>query len=81
MLGWDTNDEGWTMYTSNDTYSACATYLLENLQEQAPDYSLSKSLELLREGDTDGATFWVNIYLAIVRVADDTASMPSLAIH
>lgn len=69
------------MFTAEENVSACATYLIENLQDQAPDYSLSKSLELLRDGDVEGATLWVNIYLAIVRAAEPPPWMASTAIH
>ncbi len=69
------------MQITNEAFEACATYLIENLQDQAPDYSLSKSLELLRDGDAEGATFWVNIYLAIVKTAEEKPYMPSQAIH
>ena len=69
------------MRMTEECYSACALYLLEHLQEEAPDYSLSKSLALLREGDAKGATFWANIYLAIVETTGPDLSMRSLCIH
>jgi hypothetical protein len=67
--------------TTDECYDACAHYLMENLQDRATDYSLSKSLELLRDGDTDGARFWVNIYLAIVKVADTHPTLACVTIH
>ena len=69
------------MNTTDTNFSACASYLIENLRDDAPDYTLSKSLELLREGDAAGATFWANLYLHIMKVTEAKTSMPSTAIH
>ncbi len=69
------------MNTLDENFTACASYIIENLRDEAPDYTLSKSLELLREGDADGATFWANIYLHVVKATVATATMPSVAIH
>lgn len=69
------------MNISDENFTACATYLIENLRDDAPDYSLSKSLELLREGDPEGATFWANLYIHIMKVEKNRFTMPSVAIH